>query len=230
MDVSKEVLNDCIATLKMMFGIHYLLNDPAHRTEHFHYVFFTGCHLNKVVKTPYHTLAVLLVAYLHDLFAWSRENHHELSHLFVVGTENKHIVEMMNMIAAENKNGWDLEETRRQIAMACLQHRASFKGEFYSEFCELMNSADIGAPETVERTILRSLKYSLSKFPTLTEEEHYERVASHMEEKFSSKGYLRLPALYMKCFATEVADFQRAMDSVKAIDVKRVHYGFSKGY
>lgn len=174
------------------FTPHWELNDLAHREKHFEAVFQTGMTINERLNMGYDPKHILFAAYFHDLFAWSRVNHHELSFHWMLGTDKKIIVDNL-----------DPSETNL-VAWACHQHRASFHGEFKFGFSELINSADREMPGDVAQMLERAILYRQKNFPKMGVEEAFEESIKHLKDKFGHGGYARYPQMYLQCFAEEL--------------------------
>lgn len=78
----------------------------------------------------------------------------------------------------------------RLMVEAVEDHRASIKHEPRSIYGMIVAEADRCIDTTT--IIRRTIQYSLSHFPTLTKEEHYERFCEHMQEKYAEGGYLKI--------------------------------------
>lgn len=174
------------------FGDKWELNDMAHRETHFENVFKTGMLINERLKLWYLPKQILFAAYFHDLFAWSRINHHELSYKWMMTTD--HPLILSNLEAEEVE----------LVAKACLQHRASFKGEFFGKFCELINSADREMPGDVSKMLERAIQFREKNFPKMSEDQRYEDAVLHLKDKFGVGGYARYPKMYTDCFGEEL--------------------------
>lgn len=185
------------------FSNHWALNDVAHRVEHFEAVFQAGCIINNHFEGIVDEESILIAAYFHDLFAWSRINHHQLSHNFIDGTDHP-------VLAEELRSKWK----RENIALACLEHRASYKGAFSTPFCELINSADRGVPGDIAAMVERSRKYWLAYQPHLSDDERMAGVIAHIKEKFSSNGYARYPDMYKRVFGEQLELQRQAIDKL----------------
>lgn len=199
-----SVQNEYRVEFENTFAAPYLLNDEAHRVEHFREVLDTGlviCERVGFNLNEGEQLALVAAAYLHDLFAWSRPNHHLLSKEFVLGSEHsllEHLVEI-------NPELLDL------VANACGEHRASFKGEFSSCFSELVNSSDRGLPNDPHVLLERAIQYRTA----YTNEPRDVIIAEskkHIFDKFGTKGYARYPDMYREAFGVELDIQQRYVD------------------
>ena len=184
------------------FSAHYELNDPAHRVEHFMEVEFVGHYIQHVKGTKYNPDLITTFAFTHDLFAWDREKHHELSSFWVRTTEHPIIKGHFN------------EEERLMLSQACAEHRASYKGEYSSLFSQICACADRGHPGSVWEMIDRSCKYPLAKGLACGEREALEMAVAHVKEKFGTGGYARYPELYMEIFKKELKAQQEEIDKL----------------
>lgn len=174
------------------FNAAYLLNDRAHQIEHFHEVESCGNAINNTLGLNYDPKLILYVAYFHDLFAWSRENHHRLSGEFIRGTCHPLIKKLSS-------------SERIDVAIACEEHRASFKGRFTTQFSMLMNCADRGFPNDVPALLERAIQYRLGKGDTRVEA--LPTSVQHLKEKYGRNGYAVYPEMYTRAFG-DVLDAQ----------------------
>lgn len=172
----------------------YLLNDPAHREDHFREVLENAIAGYSVItgEVPSESTSRMYVAaaYLHDLFAWSRHNHHVLSAAHVRTSDCKLL------------DGFTPEE-REQVALMCEQHRASFTGKFSGFHAELFNAADLGKPN-LSSDVARAYKYAKAHAPMLDHSQWLHTARQHMVEKFSRGGYARRGQIYMAMYGTEL--------------------------
>lgn len=177
------------------------LNDKAHREEHFEEVFQCGLHINNVLGMGYDEKAILYAAYFHDMFAWSRVNHHDLSYHWMLGTDHPLVVLNFNT------------KQIKAIAWACRQHRASFEGKFEFKFCELINSADRGFPGDVPAMLQRAIQYRVKNHPDMSEDQRVVESIKHLKEKFGPRGYARYPQMYRDVFGEQLeAQRQQIME------------------
>ena len=194
-----DILRDEIVR---QFGSFWNLNDDAHKAKHFEAVFKCGKVINERLNLFYSEEMIMFAAYFHDMFAWSRELHHEHSYNWMM--ESDHPLVHKYLGGTE----------RYLVAMACRQHRASFKGEFKYEFCELINSADRELPGSVSDMVDRAVNYRLKNNPEMNFDENMASSIAHIKEKFGTGGYARYPAMYTKCFASELATQQLEIDNL----------------
>lgn len=180
------------------------LNDHGHREEHFRDVEVTAHLIANRLGLQYRAKDILLAAYFHDLFSWSRDNHHELSSAFVQ-TTNCGLLSGCNYTL---------------VADGCLYHRGSGNLPFPNEFAELICSADRGVPGNVGAMIARAMQTRFFKDPYMPELEAMEKSLSHIKEKYGSGGYVRYPAMYRKVFGGMITEQQKIIDSVIIVDGK----------
>lgn len=190
-----------IPQIRKEFGEMWKQNDPAHREQHFLDVYSTAMIIQTRVKDiEYDPIAIVFAAYFHDLFAWSREDHHERSHQFMLDTDHPLIRDNMT------------DFTREWVALACREHRASFKGQFSSTFTALINAADRGLPGNVPLMIDRAVKFREHRHPEMSADECMAGAIQHIKEKYGRNGYARYPEIYNRAFAEELALQRQAID------------------
>lgn len=177
--------------IKEKFQDAWKLNDKGHQEEHYENVFQCGLAINDSLGGRYDPKLIMLAAYFIDLFAWSRVNHHELSHLWVSTTDHP-------IIGTLSKNN------RYLVSIACLQHRASFKGHFSHEFAELISAADREFPGDVDHMLQRAIDYRLKWNPEMSAGQRRDEAIKHLKDKFGYKGYSRYPSMYNNAFKGEL--------------------------
>lgn len=193
------------AGLRQSFKAQYALNDEAHREVHFEEVFQTGVHINRTLDCGFDERLILLAAYTHDLFAWSRKNHHQLSNVFVKTTDHPTLA-------------WLSRAERAMVAEACLTHRASYKGVFLGGFEELFNAADRGFPRGVKSLVDRAILYRQSLGFKGTHEELVADALVHIQEKYGTRGYASFPVMYYNCFEDELIKQRQQVDEAMVVD------------
>lgn len=194
--------------LESHFESAYRDNGPDHQISHFRDVYKTGVHINESLDLGYDPLAIMTVAYLHDLFAWSRDHHHTLAFTYVLETVDPLIVEILTTLKNREEYGYyqssiDLSH-RDMIAQACHEHRASFDGKFSHPFTELMNSANRGEPKGIKPIVERAYRYALAHNKDKTWPECIQIAVDHVKEKFSRTGYARIPDMYKLVYGDEL--------------------------
>ncbi|MNF21516.1 hypothetical protein D3C81_176670 [compost metagenome] len=185
-------------------GFVYRCNDLAHQIGHFNAVEVCGNEINNRLKLGYDPKMIMLVAYLHDMFAWSRVNHHIMSWQYVLTSD----MDLLCTLTGPE---------RKLVAYGCKEHRASFGGKFTSAFSELMNSADRELPGNVPAMLERAIQYRVDNLGWTDNEESRLAVrddaVAHIKEKFGDGGYARYPEMYLRCFAAELE--QQRLDIAK---------------
>jgi hypothetical protein len=176
------------------------LNDAAHRIEHFLEVEKCANHINKKLGLKFSPKLILMVAFFHDMFAWSRHNHHQMSAEWILTTD-------LPMICVLKPG------ERELVAAGCREHRASGTEPFSCDFAELMCSADRGFPTTDVETILqRAIQYRLAL--GYGEKDARQGAIEHVKEKFGTDGYARYPEMYQQAFDYELALQRELVDKL----------------
>ena len=168
------------------------LNDRAHRFAHFSAVENCGLAINERLDLGFDPKLIMLAAFFHDMFAWSRHNHHHLSSEWVKTCDYNLIVELS-------------EEERLMVAAGCNEHRASGKDPFTCDFAELICSADREFPGDIPRMLERAVLFRQKQSPKMSVEEGFALSVQHLKEKFGVGGYARYPSFYTIAFGEELA-------------------------
>ena len=166
----------------------YANGDKAHLIDHADDV----CELALEINREYSEKLVILASYLHDIFnATDRKKHNILAFEYVKNRSDKFLKELNNK---------ELE----LVAHAVLEHRASFKGEFFSKLSAVISSADRGRPD-VAQTVIRSMRYNNA---------NAQDVYEHMVDKYGSNGYAKYPKVYREIFEKELEEFKKEVDNI----------------
>lgn len=168
--------------------------DPAHRLEHFDNVFHNAQKILQDVPEMNDNIdmkEVFVVSYFHDLFTWSRNNHHRLACEFILTTSCSIVSELLVG-----------KHARMRAAKACLEHRASWEGTYSSSLSKLMSAADRGIPKTADVLLQRSMAYTRANQPTVSEAEVRFISVLHVKEKYGRHGYARVPEFHLKAYQT----------------------------
>lgn len=170
---------------------YYAKNDPAHHLNHGDDVYNLACKMNAFLPEEERMAEhlILIAAYCHDIYARERKVHELLSHDFVMRNEE----DFLQVLS---------QEERHLVAMACKEHRASYKGEFTSKLSEIISCADRGLP-TLKYHYDRSVQYGMHHLG-LDEEGAHMHAASHMIEKYGREGYVKYTPLYKAYFADQL--------------------------
>ena len=120
---------------------------------------------------------VYTIAAYHDLgLEAGREQHHTVSARIV--REEKRLKKFFT------------SEQIEIMADAVEDHRASCSKPPRTIYGKIVAEADrIIEPETI---MTRTVQYGLSRYPTLTKDEHIERAVAHIKEKYGRGGYMKL--------------------------------------
>ncbi len=149
--------------------------DKAHQSEHARKVI-----ANSMTMIQYYNVdpkMVYLSAAYHDIgLCEGRDRHHLMS-----GTMMRN---------DQNLCQWFNDEEIETMAQAVEDHRASAESTPRSIYGMILAEADrdIEPIKIVQRTI----QYSLSHYPTLDTDGHWQRCLSHLHEKYAEGGYLKL--------------------------------------
>lgn len=180
----------------------YRLNDRAHQEEHFYSVLADGIEMNHALKLDCNVDMIAIVAWTHDMFAWSRENHHILAESWVRSTNDP-------VIAALT------DKERDMVATACLEHRASSSATYSSVLSELMASADRGKPVLAEK-LSRAYVFAKDAY-NMSDEDAFMKSITHVREKFGRNGYQALPELYTRYYERELEAMYTEIDQLTAV-------------
>ena len=106
------------------------------------------------------------------------------------GREHHHEVSAMIIKADPQLRQWFSEEQIQVMADAAEDHRASAKQAPRTIYGRIVAEADrFIDPETIVR---RTIQYGLDHYPELGPQEQYERMVTHLKEKYGRNGYLKL--------------------------------------
>ena len=120
---------------------------------------------------------VYAIAAYHDTgLCEGREHHHEVSAQIIKNDQRL--------------RQWFTEEQILVMADATEDHRASAKQVPRTIYGRIVAEADrFIDPETIVR---RTIQYGLDHYPELSREEQYQRMLTHLHEKYGRNGYLKL--------------------------------------
>lgn len=149
--------------------------DKAHQRDHVAMVIRQSMELAE--KLDVNPDMVYAIAAYHDTgLCEGREHHHEVSARIIR--------------ADQTLRQWFTEEQIDIMADAAEDHRASSDHEPRTIYGRIVAEADrfIDADTIIRRTIM----YGEEHYPTLGREEQFQRMVSHLREKYGRNGYLRL--------------------------------------
>lgn len=149
--------------------------DKAHQRDHVLMVIQQSMELAE--KLDVNTDMVYAIAAYHDTgLCESREHHHEVSARIIRDDETL--------------RRWFTGEQIDIMADAAEDHRASSDHEPRSIYGRIVAEADrfIDADTIIRRTV----QFGFDHYPSLSREEHFQRMVSHLREKYGRGGYLHL--------------------------------------
>lgn len=149
--------------------------DKAHQRDHVMMVIRQSLEL--ACKLGADTDMAYTIAAYHDTgLCEGREHHHEVSARIIR--------------ADQTLRKWFTEEQINIMADAAEDHRASSGHEPRTVYGRIVAEADrfIDAETVIRRTI----QFGMDHYPELDREEHYQRMLSHLHEKYGRNGYLHL--------------------------------------
>jgi uncharacterized protein len=159
--------------------------DGAHDDAHARMVIknseYIAINIMKDEKIEIDMNMVKVIATMHDLgLAYDRETHHIKSGEIVRKSE-----ELRKFFT---------EEQIELIAKSVEEHRASYKGEYTSIYSKIVSDAD--RMNDINTMISRTYKWNRKHYPDLNDEEIYNEVIQHLQDKYGEKGYARFNTKY----------------------------------
>lgn len=159
--------------------------DGAHDDEHARMVIknseYIAINMMKDEKIEIDMNMVKVIAAMHDLgLAYDRETHHIKSGEIV--RKSKELRKFFT------------EEQIELIAKSVEEHRASYKGEYTSMYSKIVSDAD--RMNDINTMISRTYKWNRKHYPDLNDEEIYNEVIQHLQDKYGEKGYARFNTKY----------------------------------
>jgi uncharacterized protein len=149
--------------------------DQAHQRDHVAMVIQQS--LDIASRLDVNMDMVYAIAAYHDTgLCEGREHHHEVSASIIK--------------ADRNLRQWFTEEQILVMADAAEDHRASAKQAPRTIYGRIVAEADrFIDPDTIVR---RTIQYGMDHYPELSREEQYQRMLTHLKEKYGRNGYLKL--------------------------------------
>ena len=106
------------------------------------------------------------------------------------GRKTHHITSAELMMKDKALQEWFTDDKIILMKEAIEDHRASNDYEPRTIYGKIISEADrVIEPEII---IYRTVEYGKAHFPDLSQEEYFERVCLHIEEKYGVNGYLKL--------------------------------------
>ena len=149
--------------------------DKAHRRDHALMVIEQSMELARKLDVDV-DMAYAIAAYHDTGLCEGRECHHTVS---------------ARIIRADQKlRQWFTEEQIETMAEAAEDHRASAGHAPRSIYGRIVAEAD----RFIDPVVItqRTIQYGVDHYPDLTREGHYQRMVSHLNEKYGRNGYLQL--------------------------------------
>ena len=149
--------------------------DKAHQRDHVLMVIQQSLELAEKLGVDA-DMAYVIAAYHDTGLCEGREHHHEVSARIIRSDQTL--------------RKWFTEEQINIMADAAEDHRASSGHEPRTIYGRIVAEADrfIDADTIIRRTI----QYGIDHYPELDREGHYQRMLSHLHEKYGRNGYLHL--------------------------------------
>ena len=149
--------------------------DKAHQRGHAEMVIRQSLQLAEQLGVD-ENMAYAIAAYHDTGLTEGRELHHKVSAQII--RNDKRLRQ------------WFTEEQIEVMANAAEDHRASNEQPPRTIYGRIVAEADrFIDPEDIIR---RTVQFGHDHYPTLSREEHYERMVQHLHEKYGRNGYLRL--------------------------------------
>lgn len=207
---SRSILKKMLAEYKPLLDSMYGESE-AHGRAHVLSVVNTALLYNQRYNVKCDPEEIILAGLFHDLFTRTdRDNHHKAGYDWVMQSMDGNLKD---------------KEKRLRIAHAVLEHRAGYKGDYYSPLSELIASADRGAPDLND--ILKRMYIHVKETNTFTRKgvttyntvpathkEIIDQMLYHLEEKYSRKGYIQYTNIYMLEYKEELAIMLDQIDKV----------------
>ena len=159
--------------------------DGAHDDEHARMVIknseYIAQQLMKYENEELDMDLVIVIAAMHDLgLAYDRKTHH---------------IKSGEIVRKEKElRRFFTEEQIELIAKSVEEHRASYKGEYTSIYSKIVSDAD--RMNDIYTMISRTYKWNRKHYPEHNDEEIYDEVIIHLQDKYGENGYARFNTKY----------------------------------
>jgi hypothetical protein len=182
--------------VREFYKVYYKDGDDAHLIDHAD----TVCDLALKINSNCDEKLIILASYMHDMFnATNRSLHDKLAYEYVLKRDDHFLKELS-------------DKELLMVAHATLEHRAKFKGKFYSKLSEIISAADRGLPD-LNIIVIRSMKFNNA---------NAQDVYTHIKEKYSSSGYAKYPKIYKDIFKKELQQFKKDADTLSVKDIETI--------
>jgi HD superfamily phosphodiesterase len=182
--------------VREFYAPFYKDGDEAHLINHADDVCDLALEINKECNEK----LIILSAYIHDIFnAKDRKNHNKLAYNYVLEAKDSLLQNLTN-------------KERLLVAHAVLEHRASYKGEYFSKLSKIISSADRGKPD-IKAVVIRSMKYNHADA---------QNVYKHIKDKYARNGYAKYPDIYKELFGKELKKFKSDADNITVEKILKI--------
>ena len=171
----KAISKDLQAYIEEAIIPQYDHFDKAHQRDHVEMVIRQSMEIAEHQDVDVNM--VYAIAAYHDTgLCEGRELHHQVS-ARIIQTD-------------DHLKKWFTEAQIRTMADAAEDHRASAQHTPRNIYGRIVAEADRYIdPVTI---VLRTIQYGIDHYPELSREQHYDRMVSHLKEKYGRGGYLKL--------------------------------------
>lgn len=177
-------------------------DSEAHGWKHIDSVMYKAFYLKNKYNIEVATDELVSAVLFHDIFnSIDRDNHHTLASEWVDAS----IHPMLNKS----------KDSRKRIAMAIKEHRASYNEEYYSPLSELLATADREKP-ILKDILFRMYKHIEDTTPNVSHKEKINIMKKHLREKYSRTGYIQYTNMYMLEHKNDLAIMLDQIDSILA--------------
>lgn len=197
----------------LLIGLYhpfYLMNDRAHQINHVIAVASGAVEINEALNLKLDNCILVGAAMVHDLFNLSREDHHRLAGEYII----HNCIDWLGEFSAAE---------REIMGAAAAEHRASYKGEYFSIYSELVAAADRGPPDP-KPMLIRCAVFGVDKCGYLGDR-LYQHVIEHMQDKFGTNGYSRYPVIYTLFYEEQLSGFHKTIDSLTKESIDEITGG-----
>ncbi len=183
----------------------YLANDRAHRIDHAVDVVNEGIRIATVIGHEELIPGVIVAGYYHDVYRVDAAAHNFLAFKEVL-SDSSYIIEI---------GGAETRLDVMSIATACMEHRATWTGDYSSILSKIIATADRGNPAKVdtEERIRRSYLYAIDHLG-YTNASAKAHAVDHIQAKYGAGGYMKVPLMYMRLYADTLVEQSNLIDNI----------------
>jgi len=186
------------------YSRHWELLDPVHRVEHFDDVFNTAVALVNRTGMAVDLREVFVVAYFHDLFTWSRSNHHLLAETFIRTTSCPIVTSLLETAEAIDR-----------VALACRESHGSWTDSYSSDLSRLMNAAIRGAPRSPKSLLDTAIAEVRARCPAQASDADIRALSvAILKVDYGRGADIRVPNFHLEFFAQEYEAFWVEIDAL----------------